>query len=121
MTFKLFASIALAASIAAPATAHSTGAQAAAEGPVTVPTATLLSYAGTYRTDRGMAAAIALGLDGSLSIELNGPPLRMRAVSQTEFAVDEKRARITFNANKGKVSGLTIRMGSRELHASRVD
>ena len=125
MTFtKFLGSVAVAtASVAAPAAAaaHSTNGQAAEQAQVAIPPATLLSYAGTYRTDRGMEATVAVGLNGSLTIEINGPPLDMRPVSQTEFAVDEKRARVTFHADKGKVSGFTVRMGSRELHATRVN
>lgn len=121
MTFKLLASVLLAASVIATPAQADAAIDQAADAQVTVPAATLLSYAGTYRTDRGMDATIALGLDGALTIELNSPPLRMRPVSQIEFAVDEKRARVTFNSDKGKVSGFTVRMGSRELHATRVD
>jgi hypothetical protein len=95
--------------------------QPAADSTVTVPAATLLSYAGKYSTDRGMEAIVALQLDGDLTIELNSPPLRLRPVSQTEFAVDEKKARVAFRSDNGKVSGLTIRMWSRELHATRVN
>ena len=111
-------SAALAGALLAPAPAL---AQATSEPAVAVPAATLLSYAGTYKTDRGTDAVIAVGLDGVLTIEINGPPLRMRPVSQTEFAVDEKRARVTFHAANGKVSGFSVRMGQRELHATRVD
>lgn len=117
---NLVAGVAMAGALIASAPAVALG-QTAAETQVTVPPATLLSYAGTYKTDRGMDAVIAAGLDGSLTIEINGPPLRMRPVSLTEFAVDEKRARVTFHGETGKVSGFTVRMGQRELHATRVN
>ena len=124
MTFtKLIGGVALASATvfaAAAAPVNIGSGQAAAGAHVAVPATTLLSYAGTYRTDRGMEATIALNLHGALTIQLNSPPLRLRPVSQTEFAVDGKRARVIFHADNGKVSGFTVRMGSRELHATRV-
>ena len=121
MAFSKLLGVALGSAFLLSSAHAAVSSQDGAKAQVTVPPATLLSYVGTYRTDRGMEAIIAAGLDGVLTVEINGPPLRMRPVSQTEFAVDEKRARITFNSDKGKVSGFTVRMGSRELHATRVD
>lgn len=115
----LFAGIALIAAVPLQPAAANTG-QGATEAAVGVPAATLAAYAGTYTSDRGLDVVIALGIDGALTIQINGPPLKMRPVSQTEFAVDEKRARVAFAIAEGKVSGLTIRMGPRELHATRV-
>lgn len=120
MTFSKF--LAGAALSAAALSCNTAAAQPAPTAvPVAVPAATLLSYAGTYTTDRGMEAKIALQLDGTLTVQLNSEPLSMRPLSTTEFAVDEKRSRITFDTNGGKVRGFTVRQGSRELYTTRVD
>src|SRR5688500_18892080 len=85
--------------------------QSPAEPAVALTGATILSYAGTYKTDRGMEAQVIASLDGTLSIQLNSPPLAMRPLSQTEFAVDAKNGRITFDVVDGKVRGFTVRQG----------
>ena len=118
---KFFGGIALAtAGLVCAGTATAQSAPASAPS-VTVPAATLLSYVGTYATERGVEAKIALGLDGTLTVQLNSEPLAMRPLSPTEFAVDEKRSRITFDAAGGRVRGFTVRQGSRELYAARVE
>lgn len=91
-----------------------------ADAQVTVPPAVLQSYVGTYSTDAGPKAIVAMGADGWLTIQLNSPALQMRPVSQTEFMVDEARSRIIFHPENGKTNRFTIKRGARELTGTRI-
>ena len=91
-----------------------------ADAQVTVPEKVLRSYVGTYATDAGPKAVVAMGADGWLTIQLNSPPLQMRPVSQTEFMVDEARSRVVFHPENGKVNRFTIKRGARELTGTRI-
>jgi CubicO group peptidase (beta-lactamase class C family) len=87
---------------------------------VSVPAAVLQSYVGTYSTDAGPTAIVALAADGWLTIQLNSPPLRMRPISQTEFMVDAVKSRVIFHAEGGKVDRFTVRRGAREITGTRI-
>jgi hypothetical protein len=91
-----------------------------ADAQVVVPSAVLQSYVGTYSTDAGPTATVALGANGWLTIQLNSQPLEMRPVSQTEFMVDKARSRVTFHPENGKVNRLTIQRGARQLTGTRI-
>ena len=91
-----------------------------ADAQVTVPAAVLQTYVGTFSTDAGPKAIVAMGTDGWLTIQLNSPPLTMRPVSQTEFMVDEARSRVIFHPESGKVNRFTIKRGARELTGTRI-
>lgn len=91
-----------------------------ADAEVTVAPAILQSYVGTYPTDAGPTATVAMGDNGWLTIQLNGPPLPMRPVSQTEYMVDRARSRVVFHPENGQVNRLTIHRGARVLTGRRV-
>jgi D-alanyl-D-alanine carboxypeptidase len=91
-----------------------------ADAQVTVPAAVLRSYVGTYSTDAGPKAVVAMGKDGWLTIQLNSPPLTMRPISNSEFMVDEARSRVIFHPANGKVDRFTIKRGAREISGTRV-
>lgn len=91
-----------------------------ADAQVTVPATVLQSYVGTFSTDAGPKAIVAMGADGWLTIALNSPPLQMRPLSQTEFMVDEARSRVIFHPENGTVNRFTIKRGARELTGTRI-
>lgn len=86
---------------------------------VTLPRETLAGYAGSY-TSPLAPIAVALRDDGVLTLAF-GPqqPAALEAVSETEFAVVGVDARIEFTRADGKVTGLVLRQGGRELPATR--
>jgi hypothetical protein len=87
--------------------------------PVVVPPAVLQTYVGSYTTP-GPQVTIALGADGRLTIQLTGQPaIPMRATSQNEFVVDRVGARVVFNSEGGRVVGLIIHQGGRQLPGTR--
>jgi len=87
---------------------------------VAVPRATLALYAGRYATG-GPVVAIALGADGGLTAQMGEQrPVRLRAISQTEFEVEGVPASIVFQREGTAVNRLVIRQNGRELPATRV-
>ena len=88
---------------------------------VEVPRATLASYAGTYQSPIG-TFTVALPAEGPMTVQLTGQPaIPVEAVSQSEFRAVGVDARILFQAEGGKVTGLVLRQGGRELPAKRSD
>ena len=86
---------------------------------VTVPRAILQSYVGTY-VSAGPRIAVTLGEDGRLNVTLGGPrPLPTRAISETEFQLEAADVRIIFQREGGRVTGLLVRQGAREMPATR--
>lgn len=86
---------------------------------VAVDPAVLRSYVGAYTTP-GPAVTIAIAADGRLTIELTGEAvLAMRPLSATEFEVERVNARVRFRSENGRVIGLTIMQGGRELEGRR--
>lgn len=86
---------------------------------VAVPRELLASYVGTY-VSAGPRIAVALGEDGRLTVTLGGPrPLPMRAISETEFQLEAADVRIIFQREGGRVTGLLVRQGTREMPATR--
>ena len=86
---------------------------------VELPRALLESYAGAYSS---MVAPIVVGLgdDGALTLKFgNQPATPLRALNEAEFAAVGVDARIEFNREDGKVIGLVIHQGGRELPAER--
>ena len=82
--------------------------------------AVLQTYVGHYQTP-GPGADIALGENGTLTVQLQGQPaIPMRAVSETEFMVQGVNARIVFHPENGQVNSFVIHQGGRELEARRV-
>lgn len=86
---------------------------------VDVPREVLASYAGQY-TSPVAPIAVALREDGVLTLAF-GPqqPAALQPTSETEFAVIGVDARIEFTRTDGKVTGLVLRQGGRELAATR--
>lgn len=84
-----------------------------------VPRATLQSYVGSYSSPIG-PVAIALPPKGPMTAQLTGqPPIPLRAVSVTEFRTVGADARVIFQVEGGKVSGLVLRQGGREMPAKK--
>jgi CubicO group peptidase (beta-lactamase class C family) len=80
----------------------------------------LQSYVGQYQTP-GPGAAIALGENGVLTVQLSGQEaLPMRALSATEYIVQGVNARIVFHPENGQTGRFVIHQGGRELEARRV-
>lgn len=91
-----------------------------AEASAIVPRAVLESYAGGYKTERGVVT-IALAADGGLTLTL-GPqkPRKLSAESETEFGIEGMDATITFHSVDGVVDHLVFKQGSRELRGQRL-
>lgn len=84
-----------------------------------VPRATLQSYAGTYSSAIG-PMTINLPAEGPLTAQLTGqPPIELRALSTTEFRTIGADARVVFDVEGGKVVGLVLRQGGREMPAKK--
>jgi hypothetical protein len=87
---------------------------------LTIAEAVLESYVGTYATE-GPVMTVALTVDGALTIAPAGQaPLPMRAVSETEFRIDEAGFRVVFHKDGGRVDRLIMYRGARELHGKRL-
>lgn len=86
---------------------------------VAVPRAVLENYVGRFATPFGIATT-AVNADGTLTMQLNGPPLPLRAISPTEFNADEVGARIVFKPGDGPVAGLIIEQGGQTIEATRL-
>ncbi len=96
-----------------------TGPIPAAPAAVAVDPTVLRSYVGAYQT-AGPLATIALTEAGGLTIQLAGQPaFPLRAVSATEFNVDQVGARIVFESEGGRATGLVIHQGGRQLPGRR--
>lgn len=88
---------------------------------VEVSRATLQTYAGTYQSPIG-TFTVVLPAEGPMTVQLTGqPPIPVQAISQTEFRAVGVDARILFQADGGKVSGLVLKQNGRELPAKRTD
>ena len=87
---------------------------------VDVPRATLEAYVGSYRAAPGIVR-VAFAENGSLTVQL-GPqrPVPMKPVSATEFLLEGVDAKLTFKADGGKITGLVVNQGGRELPAERI-
>lgn len=85
---------------------------------VTVPAATLASYAGSYTS---MAGVFVFKQEGDgLTVKLGEQPvLPMKAISATEFEITRVGAKIRFNAKDGKVGSITLFQGGQELEGVR--
>ena len=84
-----------------------------------VPRETLQSYVGTYTSGIGVFT-IALPALGPMTAQLTGqPPIPLLAVSATEFRTIGVDARLVFKADGGKVSGLVLQQGGREMPAKK--
>jgi hypothetical protein len=87
---------------------------------VELPRSTLERYVGSYKSPRG-PVVIAMGDDGALTAKLGGqPPLRLKALNETEFALEGIDARINFQLEQGRVARLVFKQGSAEIAAERV-
>lgn len=86
-----------------------------------VPRATLETYAGTYTSAIG-TFTVVLPAEGPMTVQLTGQrPLPVKAVSATEFRTIGVDAQILFQAADGKVTGLVLKQGGREMPAKRAD
>ena len=85
-----------------------------------VPRATLQTYVGSYKAPPGIVK-VAFADDGSLTIQL-GPqrPVPIKPVSATEFLLEGVDAKLSFKADGGKVTGLVVNQGGREMSADRL-
>ena len=86
---------------------------------VEVPREVLASYAGRYASPIA-PVAVALRDDGVLTLAF-GPqqPVALQATSESVFAAVGVDAQIEFSRTDGKVTGLVLRQGGRELTATR--
>jgi D-alanyl-D-alanine carboxypeptidase len=78
-------------------------------------------YAGSYKAAPGLVT-IALADGGGATLQL-GPqrPVPIKPVSETEFILEGVDARVVFSMEGGKVTGLVLKQGGREMPATRVD
>lgn len=84
-----------------------------------VPRATLATYVGTYTSPIGVFT-VALSDSGPMTVQLTGQqPIPVEAVSATEFRTVGVDAQIAFQSEAGKVTGLVLKQGGRELPAKR--
>lgn len=79
------------------------------------------AYQGTFATEGPTIVIAADGKGGLTATVAGNPPLPMRPLSATEFAVDAAQARVIMHPDAGgAVNRLTIRRGPRELNGKRV-
>lgn len=84
-----------------------------------VPRAMLQSYVGTYTSPIGVFT-IVLPAKGPMTAQLTGQqPIPLQAISATEFRTLGVDAKVTFKVEGGKVSGLVLDQGGRELPAKK--
>ena len=80
----------------------------------------LESYAGHYRTERGVMK-VALSDRGTLSVQLGGSqPRQLSATSETEFGIEGMDATLTFGVSPGAAGRVVFRQGERELRGERI-
>jgi hypothetical protein len=86
-----------------------------------VPRATLQTYVGQYVAAIG-TLTVALPANGPMTVQLTGQqPIPVAAISQTEFRTLGVDARLEFKLEGGKVVGVVLNQGGREIQAKRVD
>lgn len=88
---------------------------------ITLPRAALERYSGNYKAAPGLVK-IAFAEGGEITLQL-GPqrPVPIKAISESEFILEGVDARVVFNFENGKVTGLVLKQGGREMPATRVD
>jgi D-alanyl-D-alanine carboxypeptidase len=93
-----------------------------AELPVAeVPRSTLLTYAGNYVAAIG-TLTVAVPEQGPMTVQLTGQQaIPVAAVTQTEFRLIGVDARVVFEVEGGKSTGVTIKQGGQEMPMKRVD
>ena len=93
-----------------------------AELPVAeVPRSTLLTYAGNYVAAIG-TLTVAVPEQGPMTVQLTGQQaIPVAAVTQTEFRLIGVDARVVFQVEGGKATGVTIKQGGQEMPMKRVD
>jgi ankyrin repeat protein len=96
--------------------------KAGAQPPPEVDAATLQSYAGKYKGEPGPEVNVAFK-DGKLVVTGGGgPPLTLMSVDRTTFRPTEfDGLTFTFNAEGGKVTGLSVKQGATTTALKRVD
>jgi len=93
-----------------------------AELPVAeVPRSILLTYAGNYVAAIG-TLTVAVPEQGPMTVQLTGQQaIPVAAVTQTEFRLIGVDARVVFQVEGGKATGVTIKQGGQEMPMKRVD
>ena len=93
-----------------------------AELPVAeVPRSTVLTYAGNYVAAIG-TLTVAVPEQGPMTVQLTGQQaIPVAAVTQTEFRLIGVDARVVFEVEGGKATGVTIKQGGQEMPMKRVD
>lgn len=88
---------------------------------IELPRAALERYSGTYKAAPG-PVKVALTQDGGITLQL-GPqrPVPIKPISESEFILEGVDARVVFALEAGKVTGLVLKQGGREMPATRVD
>ena len=87
---------------------------------VELPRETLQRYVGSYQAQLGIAK-VAFGESGEMTVQLGRQrPVVLRAVSETEFLAEGVDAKVVFATEAGRVTGLVLRQGGRELPAGRM-
>lgn len=94
-----------------------------AEAPiVALPRAELDRLAGTYRGPMPVPILVAVNAEGQLTLKFGEQQVtHLMPEAPTLFRVKEVDAKISFQVEGGKVAGLTIHQGGRELPAKRAD
>jgi hypothetical protein len=88
--------------------------------PVAVPRETLALYVGRYAVD-GRVLTIAFGPDGGLTSHMGQiGPVRLRAISQTEFEEEGYPSSIVFQVEAGAVNRVVIHQEGREIPLTRM-
>lgn len=92
-----------------PATGSRVGPVPADPAEVPIDQQVLRTYVGSYST-AGPPIVVALNAEGRLTVAIGGrPPLNLRAVSQTEFRIENTDARILFHAEGDRVNRITLK------------
>jgi len=91
-----------------------------AEAYANVPRDVLQSYAGGYKTERGIVT-VALAGDGGLTLAFGQQNARkLSAKSETEFGIEGMDATITFHSVGGAIDHLVFKQGAREIRGQRL-
>lgn len=87
---------------------------------IELPRAQLERLVGRYQAAPGIAT-VAMRDDGALTISLGGGRgAQLKALSDAEFLVEGVDAKVAFKSEAGKVTGLVLNQGGRELAAVRL-
>ena len=96
--------------------------KAGAVAPPFVDVETLQRYAGTYKSEEGLAVRVTLQGGTLLVVPDDAQAVRLLPLDQTAFRpLELADATVTFEVGEGKATGLAFTQGSKEMHLRRAE